>query len=134
MKRLHGDHNKTVCDILHFQEKCKCNDWVITTAFYSSIHYLDHALFPCTYKGNEFKNINEAHKFISSSSKHQTRSILISNLLPKHAGDYEFLKEEAHNARYVEYNINEAISMQAVRRLEAIITSYNKEKKEIVLK
>lgn len=131
MKRNHGRHNKTVCDKLYLQEDYICNDWIVTTSFYSAIHFLDHALFPVTHSSRKFDNINEAHNFMVSSSKHQTRGILLTKYLPKHAADYDFLIEESQNARYVDYDVNPAISNKAVRIIDSIIKSYDKEKKDI---
>lgn len=131
MKRSHGKHNKGVCDSLYLQDKYKCNDWVVTTAFYSSIHYIDHAIFPCKYKGNEFNDINDAHRNINANSKHQTRKILVSALCPAQAGNYGFLKEESHNARYVNYGIDDSIARLAVQKLELIIKEFDKDKKDL---
>jgi len=67
--REHGKHNKDVCDKLNLQDELECNDWVVTTAFYSSIHYLDHILFPFTNtNGATFQNINEAHRNLNQKT------------------------------------------------------------------
>lgn len=131
MKRNHGKHNKKVCDKLYLQDDYVCNDWVVTTSFYSAIHFIDHALFPCEYEGNKFNNINEAHKILSSGSKHKTREILLNKIMPKHVSEYSFLSKESQNARYVDYSIHEVISRKAVSSLDNIISSYDKEKKDI---
>lgn len=131
MKREHGIHNKSLCDELYLQDPVKYNDWVVTTAFYSSIHFIDHALFPCDLEGNEFKNINEAHRKIKADSKHQTRAILLGKLMPLHKSDYDFLIGESQNARYSNYNVNPAIASKAYKVLEKIESSYDKEKSKI---
>jgi hypothetical protein len=131
MKRLHGSHNKKVCDYLNLKCEERFNDWIVTTSFYSSIHFLDHALFPCKFEGKDYNNINEAHLDLRRGSKHQTRAVLLNKLLPKHKSEYEFLIEESQNARYSNYNVHEAIAQRAVRSLEAIIASYDKEKSKI---
>lgn len=129
VKREHGKHNKKVCDHLNLQSSSlSCNDWIVTTAFYSSIHYLDHILFPCKYEGKEFKDINEAHTYINSRSKHQTRAKLVTELLPEHKGRYSFLIEESQNARYVDYNVNSFVSDKAVRELSTIAEFCDKNK------
>lgn len=131
MKRSHGKHNKSVCNKLYLQDDHICNDWVVTTSFYSSIHFIDHALFPCEYMGTKFNNINEAHKFIGSPSKHQTREYLLNKIMPKHISEYSFLCNQSQNARYIDYNVNEAISKKAVSCLDNIIKSYDKDKNDI---
>jgi hypothetical protein len=133
MKREHGLHNKKLCDKLYLSEPVEFNDWVVTTAFYSSIHFLDHALFPCKYESQTFTNINEAHRRIKANSKHQTRAILIGKLMPKHKADYDFLISESQNARYSNYNVNPAISKRAYFILDKIKDSYDKEKSNIVI-
>ncbi|MEO8760151.1 MAG: hypothetical protein ABI388_03485 [Bacteroidia bacterium] len=120
--RDHGKHNKSVCDKLHLQDEFKCNDWVITTAFYSAIHYLDHALFPYKHSdGSMFNDINDAHKVIRKQSKHQTREYLVNQKINHHAVDYNFLMSECWNARYSNYDVNPAIANLAVKKLESII-------------
>jgi len=127
MKRAHGKHNKDICDKLYLQDELECNDWVITTAFYSSIHYLDHILFPYLHTdGCVFNDINEAHKIIKAKNKHETRGILVQRKVPSLGGHYVFLKEECYNARYSNYQVNEAFSNRAVRNLEKIICESDK--------
>ena len=131
MKRQHGLHNKKLCDKLYLSDPVEFNDWVVTTAFYASIHFLDHALFPCNFDSLTFIDINEAHRKINSSSKHQTRAILLGKLMPKHKSDYDFLISESQNARYSNYQVNPAISKKAHTILEKIKESYDKEKSKI---
>lgn len=134
MKRQHGQHNKLICDFLNLKCTEKCNDWIVTTSFYSSIHFLDHALFPCNFEDKKFNNINEAHTYLrhKSNSKHSTRFILLSKIMPLHSDDYNFLIEQSQNARYHDYNVQDIIASRAVQSLERIIKSYDKEKKDIL--
>jgi len=37
-------HNEKVCDFLH--ENNQFYDWVVTTAFYSALHYVHYVIFP----------------------------------------------------------------------------------------
>jgi hypothetical protein len=119
-KREHGKHNYDVCNYLNLQDKISCNDWITTTAFYSAIHYLDHLLFPCNYKGHTFNNINEAHKVLSKQSKHQSRAILVNLNLPKLADSYKFLISECQEARYSNYLVNPTIAQKAIKMLNNI--------------
>lgn len=121
VKKEHGRHNKEVCDHLNLRSgDLKCNDWIITTAFYSSIHYIDHVLFPCNYDGKTFKNINEAHNYINTQSKHTTRGHLVTKLIPEYKGRYSFLVEESQNARYSNYNVNDSLARRAITELDKI--------------
>jgi hypothetical protein len=119
-KRDHAKHNYDICNHLNLQDKLLCNDWIVTTAFYSAMHYIDHILFPCNYKGNVFNNINEAHGTLSKDSKHQSRAILVYNLLPNLAAEFKFLISECQEARYSNYLTNPAIAQKAVKFLDVI--------------
>lgn len=120
MKREHGQHNHTVCKKLCVTADIPCNDWIVTTAFYSAIHFIDHVLFPVKHGGITYNNINEAHNFFNKKSKHFTRGYLVSLYLKKHAVDYEYLMSECWNARYISYNVNELVSNLCVRKLDNI--------------
>jgi hypothetical protein len=130
MRRSHGQHNKIVCDKLHLQTEITCNDWVITTAFYSAIHFIDHLLFPLEYSdGLKFNNIGQAHSFIKANSIHQSRGILVGKFLNQIHDQYNFLIKECHHARYSNYDINTFLSDRAVRELDKIISVCNVNKK-----
>lgn len=131
MKREHGVHNKSLCDELYLQDPVRYNDWVVTTAFYSAIHFLDHALFPCNYDETVLININDAHRKIKGDSKHQTRAILLGKLMPLHKADYDFLISESQNARYSNYMVNPAIASKAYTVLDKIKKSYDQDKAKI---
>ncbi len=130
MRRSHGKHNKIVCDKLYLQNDIKCNDWVITTAFYSAIHFIDHLLFPLEYsEGLKFNNIGQAHSFIKAESIHQSRSILVGKFLNQFHDQYNFLIKECHHARYSNYDVNSVLSDKAVRELDKIISVSDVDKK-----
>lgn len=133
MKRSHAQHNTTVCEHLHLKAEISCNDWVVTTSFYSAIHFIDHAIFPCTYNGRSFNNISEAHNFISARSLHASRGVLVNSLIPSIKSDYEFLRDSCHRARYHDYNVLEQIADRSVRILKGIEKQFDKEKKDIKL-
>lgn len=119
-KKLHAEHNEAICNHLNLQDKLDCNDWIVTTSFYTAIHYIDHKLFPIVDKGVKFEDINQAHRIINSSSLHQTRGILVQRHMTELAASYIFLKEECHNARYVNYDINNFVSDRAHRLMNEI--------------
>ena len=125
--REHGIHNKRVCDKLHLQDELECHDWVLTTAFYSSIHYLDHLLFPfIEANGNKFNNIGEAHNTINAKNKHETRGILVERKISAFGKDYGFLKDECYNARYYNYRTSSTYANRVVGILERIIAASDK--------
>ena len=130
MKRKHGKHNHVVCNKLHVTTDIPCNDWIITTAFYSAIHFIDHIIFPSEYNGTKFENINDAHKVLRKQSKHQTREFLVHAKLPSQSANYSFLMSQCWDARYNDYDINSAISDLAVKKLNAIMKECDIEKKK----
>lgn len=54
MGRSHGEHNKCACDELIKGKKYF--DWIVTTAFYSSIHYIDSKIFPYIHNKKTFRS------------------------------------------------------------------------------
>ncbi len=129
MKREHGQHNHVVCSKLQVTTDISCNDWIVTTAFYSAIHFLDHIIFPMEYNGNKFDNINEAHKVLRKHSKHQTREFLVNEKLRSQAANYSFLMSQCWDARYNNYDVNAAISNLAVKKLNDIRKECDVDKK-----
>ena len=129
MSRDHGRHNQVVCGKLHLTTDIPCNDWVITTAFYSAIHFIDHFMFPVEYAGTKLNNINEAHRIIKKDNKHSTREFLVNTYLKSQSANYSFLMSECWNARYANYDINEAIANLAVKKLQAIMKECDVDKK-----
>jgi hypothetical protein len=123
-KLEHGKHNLRVCNHLNLQSEILCNDWIVTTAFYASIHYIDHILFPCSHKIGDseyvFNNINEAHNFLQRRSKHQSRATLVNLHLPALSIPYKFLLDESQEARYSNYLPNPLTAQRAIRELKKI--------------
>jgi phosphatidylinositol kinase/protein kinase (PI-3 family) len=101
----HGEHNLSACKFLFSSDKIKYNDWVVTTAFYSALHYLDVKLFPFDYNGKTLKSIDEARKYLAQHNKHQTRTLLVQKKFPEIAHQFKWLSSNCHNARYVDYRV-----------------------------
>ena len=121
MKKEHGEHNKILCDKL-YSEKTH-NDWVITTAFYSAIHFIDHKIFPFDFKGNKINNIGDAHKnnSLRKESRHETRRFLVSLQLPSQVANYKYLKDNCMHARYIDYRVEDAMADRAKECLESLM-------------
>lgn len=56
MKGKHAAHNEKACDYL--LKSRLFNDWVITTAFYSALHYVQDEIFPLTEDRKTYNNFN----------------------------------------------------------------------------
>jgi hypothetical protein len=121
MKQRHAQHNKELC--LHLLDKGTHNDWVITTAFYSAIHFIDHKLFPLTYTdGIRYTNIDDLHITVKRiyHSKHSLREHLVNLYLPLQATNYSVLKTSCWVARYDNYIVTTNRAKICKNRLETI--------------
>lgn len=75
--KAHALHNEDVYRFL--KEEKEFIDWRVTTAFYASLHFVEHKLFPLTTtfagKENSFESIEEYRNFFGKRSKHQAASM-----------------------------------------------------------
>jgi hypothetical protein len=89
MRKEHAKHNEELCDFLI--SVGKYNDWVITTAFYSAIHYVQSKIFPLRVGTVTYFNLN--HYFSINKFNHRGRHGAMIDLtwqyLPAVAGEYE---------------------------------------------
>ena len=108
-------HNEEACNYVNQSDEF--NDWIVTTAFYSAIHFVEHALFPQSYEDpatgsvKRFHNFNEYCKSIRNSSasfrdKHSIRQDLVEDVYPEFIDDYTTLSDNCTKARYYNYNIS----------------------------
>ncbi len=107
-KRLaHALHNEKVCNQL--SNIGGCGDWVITTAFYSALHFVTSKIFPLQYP--DFENENQIYntfeaffdKGIIKKSKHDVLHILVKKKCGEIAPEYRMLLDICKNSRYFEY-------------------------------
>jgi hypothetical protein len=81
----HAEHNANVCELL--LKEGNFSDWVVTTAYYSAIYYIDAKLFPLTI-GNEpqFATFNQYLSRKRASGQggkpHEIRLELVRQNLP----------------------------------------------------
>ncbi len=118
----HAKHNWDVCGYLN--DHGDFDDWVVTTAFYSSLHYARHALFPKKYVCNGvekfYNNFNEYLLDSNSDKPHKVLSNLIGLYLVEIAHKYRELSNICHGARYTDYNISEDSKKKAIDHLSDI--------------
>ena len=106
-KLEHAKHNEIVCDFL--SQDSRFPDWVITTAFYSAIHFVDHKIFPIvdtTSEGGEvaIKDIDEYRKQRSITlDKHSTRAQLVRKDCSSIHPSFDWLMSASRTARYINY-------------------------------
>jgi hypothetical protein len=102
----HAEHNKEVCLLLTREAKY---DWAVVTAFYSSIHFLYHYLFPMdvtqgsrVVRVDSFLHYCKLQKLTNDIGKHELlgKAVKSSGLSSQVRNSYERLKESSFHARY----------------------------------
>ncbi|MBK7683661.1 MAG: hypothetical protein IPJ26_14860 [Bacteroidetes bacterium] len=107
----HACHNHDAC--LELDKLLEYNDWVITTAFYSALHYVDHSLFPDQFeiKGKESR-CTCFEEYISKKSKgafvspHALRLDLVFLKLEDIGSSYKTLFDLCKTARYKNFKMS----------------------------
>ena len=114
MRKEHGQRNLNLSKIL--LDDGDYNDWVVTTSFYSAVHFVEHALFPLIENGVEYSNFNEYWQAVSYPihvSKHSCKKNLVSKYISSIKAEYRELLDDCSTARYnnyvvTDYNANQA--------------------------
>ncbi|TNF50613.1 MAG: hypothetical protein EP305_00015 [Bacteroidetes bacterium] len=122
----HAVHNESVCQDLAKNPDYK--DWVITTAFYSSLHYLRHAIFPLKFNSSKRGMKVTATSFNTyclieghEGKKHSVFKKLVDSECPNEIGvAYHRLLDASYTARYNQYKFSDKIANKAMGRLTAI--------------
>jgi len=121
MRKEHGNHNLDLCKII--LDEGGYNDWVVTTAFYSAVHFVEHALFPLIEKNVEYKTFNEYWQNIYSHrhvSKHDCKKKLVNKYIPAVRTEYRELYEDCFSSRYNNYQVNDYNAQQAIKKAHKI--------------
>ena len=117
----HAEHNERVCNFL--SKKVEYGDWIITTAFYSAIHYVRHLMLPGVFRNGKpcesFEDLFSDQKFLSEGLHGFQLRYVKDNCRPIYI-DYKQLHDLCNTARYVEYNYPREASNQAKGKLEKI--------------
>jgi len=125
----HAIHNQKVCE--HLIAATEYHDWIITTAFYSALHYIESHLFPNKYTHpvtNKTQTINTFNEYCwkingEHKSKHDKRLDLVEEMLPDICDDYQTLKDACWTARYTNYKSDQEVSKlcyKALKNIEAL--------------
>jgi hypothetical protein len=119
MRKAHGQHNLDLTNILI--QNSSYNDWVITTAFYSCVHFVEHALFPLIEHGIEYPDFNDFWNRTSRhTSKHSCKKALVWKYLRTVGAKYRDLFDECNNSRYNDYNVSLSDAKSALNKANAI--------------
>lgn len=118
----HAQHNEKLCEKLHGEAGGEWNDWVVTTAFYSAVHYSEQRLFPLKIKDQEFQNFDEYYvqRKDGSKNQHDARLRLINLHLNKAHGAYRWLYDTCRNARYYDYKTTQPIADASIIKLRVV--------------
>lgn len=126
----HASHNYSVYSKL--KELDCCNDWVITTSFYSAMKFMESELFPGDFEHpkkygeivnfKSFPNYAHAHGRLEGNNKHKIMSNLIERYVDNNdvINSYKDLKDASHTARYIDYKIGEDRLNQCEEAIEII--------------
>jgi hypothetical protein len=118
-KKEFGDRNKSLSDKL-LNEKTYY-DWVITTAFYSSIHYVEDKILPTKINAAECKCIAEVKKAYKMNGRHEARERLVYEKLGPLIGvRYKWLDDRSRNSRYETFKHQPAEALKAQEYLNFI--------------
>ena len=129
MKKQHAIHNEEACDFLISSNKF--NDWVVTTAFYSALHFVQHEIFPLTDSGKTYSDLNVFYsKVLKKKNKRLTKHIatieLVSLWLPKCSPYYRWLHDACMTARYTNYNVSKNKAKKAREYLKLLRSHLSK--------
>lgn len=124
----HAQHNEKAC--MRIDDLQDFPDWVITTAFYSAIHYIQFKIFPLTdhngkgiviYKS--FVEYDKAENPIRTDSRHKVILKLVKKYCPQIEPEYRSLFDTCLTARYSNYKVIPDATVKAKEDL-LIIKSY----------
>ncbi|MEZ5001864.1 MAG: hypothetical protein R2730_02405 [Chitinophagales bacterium] len=114
----HGERNKKLSEDL-LSGKVYL-DWVVTTAFYAAIHFVEDKILPCTINSKKCNNIAEVRSAYKSKGKHAAREKLVIENLPNIAVQYKWLDDKSRYARYTTFKVTSSEAAKANQYLNEI--------------
>ncbi len=129
-KKAHAKHNEDACEFL-LKDGNYC-DWVVTTAFYSALHYVQHEIFPRDINGKNYPNFEKYYnEHYAGSHNKPNKHISTVNIVKSEIGDqahqnYEWLYGLCMTARYRNYKTHPFIAVEAAKRLQRLKTYLKK--------
>jgi len=120
-KKAHALRNFDLC--IKLFDEGKYRDWVVTTAFYSAVQFIEYTIFPLVLKKVEYSDFDEYYEAKSNNgfpNKHNVRKSLVSEQLPIIRTQYRDLLDECHTARYYNYEISADKAIEAKKNIQFI--------------
>lgn len=118
----HALRNESACN--HLIASGEFPDWVITTAFYSALHFIRYKIFPITIEEETFDTLDDYTKrsnALYGKSAHSLLRKLLNNKFRKElAAPYNELFDSCNNARYCDYNVCDKEVTNALNNLADI--------------
>lgn len=119
MSWAHGERNEQLCRQLFAQ--AVYFDWVVTTAFYASLHFVDECIFPWTNdRGRTYNNIDAVVGQFANCGRHGTRALLVGQDHTDISQDYEYLLSNSMTARYKSFKTSAKEAENAIECMENI--------------
>jgi len=117
-------HNEQACEFLQTDPRFK--DWVITTAFYSTIYYSRHKIAPHAVNGSGkeiiYENFEELYQNFKrdNQNRHQFTVEWVSRNHRQVAAEFRFLFDSCNSARYINYTVSKTVMDDCVKALSKI--------------
>jgi hypothetical protein len=106
-KIKHAKHNESASRFL--SQKPDYADWVVITAFYSAIHFVEHKIFPYTVGDSTFQTLEQYYISVKhlhpTRNKHWWRQQLVANACGEISTAYNWLFNTCNNVRYTNYEL-----------------------------
>ncbi|EKD25861.1 MAG: hypothetical protein ACD_79C01466G0005 [uncultured bacterium] len=128
-KLQHAEHNYSAC--MYLKQSKEFPDWIITTAFYSALHYFESLIFPYKESSVEYKSTEEFFQNNKLKYKleniHSARLHLVKTCYPEYKNAYKDLLGISKTARYNDYkayDMNDADrKIQNLNRIKQFVLS-----------
>jgi len=118
-KKEHASHNRELAQIL--LDGKKYYDWCITSSFYSALHFVDIAIFPFKLSHDiTCHNLREAQQKLMTPDLHETRARMVQLQCSEISKAYRWLKDQAHDSRYVTFKFQHSQADKALTFLKQI--------------
>ncbi len=122
MSKDHAEHNEKACTLLRADGQYF--DWVVTTAFYSALHFVQNEIFPFTIGRRSYTCFDNYYNGYfgpgRKPSKHQTTIDLVASEIRPCTSAYRFLYDTSMTARYRKYKVLESIADKAIKELQIV--------------
>lgn len=118
--RAHSEHNEELCDLL--LANGKFDDWVVTAAFYSAIHLVDHQIFPLSIGSEpEYATFRQyCNRKAYGTRPHKIRREFVARHPPTCVNAFRWLYDTCHSTRYNNYRVSRDVANQAKKKLTEI--------------